>query len=214
MGIVPRARAVGSTIALTTRLNPDKGIEQWVTSVGTRARTKASTDDIAPVTPRLLLRGLNTIAASVGDEVSRVAVLREQGCEGVDVELLVVVAVALGVGRSRGDGPGVVVGDVGGETANGGGGACSFVDLGEQLGCWADVGAPAEPAGVAGVEIGRDVRVVEGLDGVLDAAGVGGLGLLAFGDVKVGDEVAKTVGLCGKMSVAGCDMRGTTVAYR
>lgn len=199
MGIVPRASTVTRTITLTTRLDPNKSVEQWVTSVSARASTKASTDNIAPVAPSLLLRRLDTIAARVRDEVGRVAVLGEQRSEGVDVQLLVVVAVALGVGGRGGDGPGVVVCYVGREAADGGRRAGGFVDLREELGGGADVGAPAEPARVAGVEVGGYVWVVEGLDCVLDARFVSGLGLLAFGDVEVGDEVAETVGLCAEV---------------
>lgn len=199
VGIVPRASTVTRTITLTTRLDPNKSVEQWVTSVSARASTKASTDNIAPVAPSLLLRRLDTIAARVRDEVGRVAVLGEQRSEGVDVQLLVVVAVALGVGGRGGDGPGVVVCYVGREAADGGRRAGGFVDLREELGGGADVGAPAEPARVAGVEVGGYVWVVEGLDCVLDARFVSGLGLLAFGDVEVGDEVAETVGLCAEV---------------
>jgi len=54
---------------------------------------------------------------------------------------------------------------------------------------------------VAGVDVGAYVGEVEVLDGVLDAGGVGGLGVLALLDVQVGDEVAETVGLCGKLLV-------------
>lgn len=118
VGIVARAGAVRSAIALTTGLNPDKSIEQWVAGVSTGARTKARADDIAPVAPGLLLGGLHAVAAGVGDEVGWVAVLGEQRGESVDVQLLVVITVALCVGRRRGDGPGVVVGHVGGETAD------------------------------------------------------------------------------------------------
>lgn len=77
--------------------------------------------------------------------------------------------------------------------------------MGEELRGRADVGAPAEPASVAGIEVGGDVGVVEGLDCILNTRGVGGLSLLALGDVQVGDEVSETVGLCGKVLVSRQD---------
>lgn len=85
----------------------------------------------------------------------------------------------------------------------------------EELGGGADVGAPAEPARVAGVQVGGYVWVVEGFDCVLDARFVSGLGLLAFGDVEVGDEVAETVGLCAEvLAFESLSFGERTVAYQ
>ena len=55
---------------------------------------------------------------SIHDEVSREASGCEERSQGVDVPLLVAVGVTRGVGGAGGDGEGVVVGDVGGETAD------------------------------------------------------------------------------------------------
>ena len=57
------------TTYLTTGLDPNKCIDVSVTSVGTRAETKASTRDVAPVTPLLLASGLLSAATSVDDEM-------------------------------------------------------------------------------------------------------------------------------------------------
>jgi hypothetical protein len=76
--------AVRGTVALTTGLDPDDGVDERVTSVGRRASTEAGTLDVAPVTP-LLTDVLDTRASLVDDEVGGEVVLRKQGSEGVDV---------------------------------------------------------------------------------------------------------------------------------
>ena len=119
----------------------------------------------------------------------------EKGSKGVDVALLVAVGVALRVGRAGGTGPGIVVGNVGGQTTDCGGATSSLVDLREQGRCGSDVGGPTEPAGVTGVQVHGDVGEVQVGNGVLDAGQVGGLGVGALGDVEVGHQVSKTVGL-------------------
>lgn len=117
----------------------------------------------------------------------------EQGGDGVDVQFLVVVLVSLRVRRGGRGVIAVVVGDVGDEAAQGLGLAGVAPDGSEELGCGREIGVPAEPAGVAGVDVGVDVGEVEGFYGVFDAGDVGGLRFLAFGDVEVGNEVAETV---------------------
>jgi hypothetical protein len=193
VGIVARSARVASPITLPARLDPNQRINKRVSRVGSRQAAEPSPLDIAPVAPRLLLRRLHAAAALVDDEVRVPAVAREQRRDRVDVQLLVVVLVALRVGRRGRDIVAVVVGDVGHEAAQRLGLAGFGPDLREQFGCWREVGVPAEPAGVAGVDVRGHVGEVEGFDGVFDARDVGGLGFLAFGDVQVGDEVAETV---------------------
>jgi hypothetical protein len=69
VGIVSSARGVGGTIALTSGLDPDDGIDVRVVGVGRWADTEAGTLDVAPITP-LASDVLNTRATLVNDEVS------------------------------------------------------------------------------------------------------------------------------------------------
>lgn len=195
VSIVTSGAGVAGAIALSTRLDPDDGVDERVAGVGGRAHAKARVLHIAPVAPGLLAGRLHSAAALVDDEVSGEAVLLEEGSDGVDEELLVVVLVALGVGGCGGGVVAVVVGDVGHEAAEGGGLAGFGVDSGEELGRRREVGLPAEPARVACVDVHGDVGEVERLDCVFDTGDVGGLGFLAPGHVHVGDQIAETVGL-------------------
>lgn len=61
--IVSRRTGVRGTITLTTGLDPDERVDESVTGVGGRTNTEASADNIAPVTPSLLLGRLDTVAA-------------------------------------------------------------------------------------------------------------------------------------------------------
>jgi hypothetical protein len=194
--VAGRTRVAGA-VTLATRLDPNNGIDKSIARVGGRDASETGTLDVAPVAPSQLSRRLDAAARLVDDEVCVPAVGLEQRGDGVDVQLLVEVLVALGVGRGGGDVEAVVVGDVGGQTAEGGGLAGFGVDLGEQLGGGCQVGFPAEPAGVACIGVGCDVGEVERLDCVLDTRNVGRLGFLALGDAEVGDEVAETVRLWG-----------------
>lgn len=63
MGIVSSGRAIGGAIALAPRLHPDEGVDERIAGVGGRALAKACVNDIAPVTPGLLARGLFAVAA-------------------------------------------------------------------------------------------------------------------------------------------------------
>jgi hypothetical protein len=193
--IVASGARVAGTVALSARLDPNQSINERVSRVRSRQAAETGSLDIAPVAPSLLLRRLHAAAALVDDEVRVPAVACDQRRDGVDVQLLVVVLVALGVGGCGGDVETVVVGSVCHETAQGLGFSCVRPDLREELGGGPEVGVPAEPAGVPGVDVGGHVGEVECLDGVFDAGDVGGLRFLAFGDVQVGDEVAETVGL-------------------
>ena len=194
MSVVTAGAGVAGTVTLSARLDPDDGVDKSITSVGGRGASETGTLDIAPVTPSLLGSRLDAAATLVNNEVGVPAVCLEERGDGVDVQLLVEVLVALGVGRCDGGVVAVVVGDVGGQTAERGGLACASVDLGEHLGGGSQVGFPAQPAGVASISVRGNVGEVESLDGVLDTLNVGGLSFLASGNVQVGDEVAETVG--------------------
>ena len=67
----------------------------------------------------------------------------EDGSERVDVLLLIADSVSLGVRWTSSDAPGVVVGDVGDETAYRCWGTSVLVELGEELCRRRDVGSPA-----------------------------------------------------------------------
>lgn len=91
--------------------------------------------------------------------------------------------------------PGVPPGNVGGETTDLLGAAGVLVHLGELLGAGLQVGVPAEPPAVAGVDVHDHVGQVEVLERVRHALLVGGLALLAGGEVGIGDQVGQGVGL-------------------
>lgn len=196
--IVANSRSVAGTIGLTARLDPDKGVSQRGASVGGGADTEAGADGVAPVALLDLAGGLLAGTAGVDDELGGEAGGVEQGGEGLDVALLIVVGVGGGVRGSGGEGPAVVVGHVGDETADGLGLAGGLVDVSEQSGGGLDVGGPAEPAAVASVKVLGDVGEVELGDGVVGALLVGRGGVGTLGNVGVGDEVGKRVGLDDK----------------
>jgi hypothetical protein len=60
--VVAGGGGVRGTVALATGLDPDPGIEERVGGGRAWADTETSADDIAPVSPCLLLGGLNTVA--------------------------------------------------------------------------------------------------------------------------------------------------------
>jgi hypothetical protein len=91
--------------------------------------------------------------------------------------------------------PGVPTGNVGRETANLAGGSGARVGAGELLGSRGQVGVPAEPAAVAGVDVHDDVVEVELRQGVGDALAVARGRGLAGGEVGVGHQVGQGVGL-------------------
>ena len=62
VSIVSRGGGVAASIALSTRLDPDKGIFQGVASVSCKAYTKTSTNHVAPISPSVLLGWLDTVA--------------------------------------------------------------------------------------------------------------------------------------------------------
>ena len=63
MRIIPVRRTVGCTITLSTRLDPDKCVLDSIARLAARADSKPSPFNIAPVTPRILLGGLDSIAS-------------------------------------------------------------------------------------------------------------------------------------------------------
>lgn len=121
---------------------------------------------------------------------------REQRSQGIDILLLVADGVSLRVGRAGTDAPGVVVGDVGREAAHLRRPPRRLIQVAEHARRRTDVGSPAEPAGVSGIEIHGHVGEVELLDGVGGAFLVGGGRAGALGHVQVGDEVREGIRLC------------------
>lgn len=199
--VIASSRGIRGTIRLTTRLDPDESVGESITSVGGRSKSKTSTLGVAPIALSLLTSRLLTRSALVDDKLDiGPALLSEKRSEGVDVSLLIVVGVALGVVGLGGELPAVVVGDVGDETANARRLASVLVDLGVELSSRANVGGPAEPATVTGIEVHGDVGEVEFLDSVNGELLVSTLGLGTLVDVQVGDQVSKRVRLCNGIS--------------
>lgn len=219
VGIIPHGGGVGGAVALATwktprqrtshnlthepreggekeltGLHPNNRICQRIPGVGRRPRPKAGANGIAPITPRLLARRLLPTPSLVDDKLGIEPLRREQRAQGIDIPLLIAVRIALRVARARPDGPGIVIRDVTRQSANGGGGPGVLVDAGVQVRGGLEVGLPAEPAGVAHVDVHGDVGEVEFLQGVGDAFPVGGGGVGAFLDAEVGDEVGEAVG--------------------
>lgn len=196
--VITNSRAVGSTIRLTAGLDPDEGISQLEAGVGRGGTAEAGTVDVAPVTP-LLAETLDTVAASVDDGVVGHAGGLEALAKGVDVSALVLARVVLGVGGggelAGGQVPGVPAGHVGGDATELLGAAGGLVGLGELLGAGLEVGVPAEPAAVAGVDVLDDVGKVERLERVGDTVAVAGGRVAAGLNVGVGDQVGERIGL-------------------
>lgn len=59
--VIPGGSRVGRAITLSTGLDPHKGILERIAGVSRGANTEAGADDVAPVTPGVLLRGLDAI---------------------------------------------------------------------------------------------------------------------------------------------------------
>ena len=88
--------------------------------------------------------------------------------EQVVCSLIRVESVHRSVPRRSRCGERVVVGDVGREPADERGRVRGLVHLREERRRGLDVGGPAEPAGVSGVEVEPDVALLQGADGVGD----------------------------------------------
>lgn len=95
--VVTGSGRVRSTIRLTTRLDPDKGINKRVASGTSRADTETSALDVAPVAP-LLAETSDAVAASVDDGLAGHAGGLELGREESDELLLVLGLIPLGIG--------------------------------------------------------------------------------------------------------------------
>lgn len=89
MVVIARAAGVASTIAFTTRLDPDNSIDQAGSGVRRGPGAEACVVDVAPIAP-LLADVLHTGAALVDDEVGRETLLRQEGSQGIDVKLFIV----------------------------------------------------------------------------------------------------------------------------
>lgn len=80
MRVVSSSRAVRGAVTLAPRLHPDEGIDEIIAGAGGRADAEASVDDIAPVTPGLLARGLFAVAAwNLVIQLARVRAEEEKG---------------------------------------------------------------------------------------------------------------------------------------
>lgn len=148
--VVAARRGVGSSVALATGLDPDKGINEIVTSAGGRPDTETSADGVAPITPSCLSSWLLAAAAGISDEMNICpTIVLEKWGNGVDVELLIVVGVTGGVRWGRADGESVVVGNVGSKTTDLRWATSITPDLVEELCSGVKVGSPAQPASVS-----------------------------------------------------------------
>jgi hypothetical protein len=61
--VIPGGRRVGRAITLSAGLDPHERILERIASVGRGANTKAGADDVAPVTPGVLLGRLDAITS-------------------------------------------------------------------------------------------------------------------------------------------------------
>lgn len=194
--VVARGAGVAGTIRLAAGLAPDEGVGELEARGRGRAHAEAGAVDVAPVAP-LLAQARHRVAARVDDGVVREAGRLERRAELLHVQLLVLARVVLGVRRrrelARAQVPRVPPGDVGREPAHLLGAAGVLVHLGELLRAGLQVGVPAEPAAVAGVDVHDDVRQVEALEGVGDTLLVRALALLARRQVGVGDKVGERI---------------------
>jgi hypothetical protein len=199
VGVITDSGGIGSTVALTTWLDPDEGIEESVTSVGAWAGTETSSHSVTPITPFVLASWLLARSALVSDEVSIPTVALEERSEGVDVSLFVTNTVDVGellsVRRAGGDGPGVVVSNVGSKTTERSWRTGGLVETSEVWARLRQIVWPSEPTSVASIEIHGNVRHVQGLDRIVDAVFISSLSVGALGDTHVGDHVGNTVGL-------------------
>lgn len=196
--VVARGARVAGAVRLAAGLAPDEGVGELEARGRRRAHAEAGAVDVAPVAP-LLAQARHRVAARVDDGVVREPGRLERRPELLHVQLLVLARVVLGVRRrrelARALVPRVPARDVGRDPAHLLGAARVLVHLGQLLRPGLQVGVPAEPAAVAGVDVHDDVGQVEALEGVGDALLVRALALLACRQVGVGDEVGERVGL-------------------
>ena len=102
MSVIAIGRGVGSTIRLTTGLDPDEGINKRITGIRGRTRAEASAAGVAPMALLDLASGLLAGAADVDDELGvGPAVGGQDGGDGGDESLLVAVDVGGGVDGAK-----------------------------------------------------------------------------------------------------------------
>lgn len=191
-GVVARGARVAGAVGLAAGLAPDEGVGELEARGRGRAHAEAGAVDVAPVAP-LLAQARDGVAARVDDGVVREPGRLERRAELLHVRLLVLARVVLGVRRlgelARAQVPRVPARDVGRDASHLLRAARVLVHLGELLRAGLQVGVPAEPAAVAGINVHDDVGEVEALESVGDALLVGALAVLAGLQIGIGDEV-------------------------
>ncbi len=196
--VVAGGALVARAVRLAAGLAPDEGVGEAVARRGRRAHAEARAVDVAPVAP-LLAQARHGVAARVDDGVVREPRRLQRRPELLHVRLLVLARVVLGVRRRRelagAQVPRVPTRDVGRPAAHLLRAARVLVHLGQLLRAGLQVGVPAEPAAVAGIDVHDDVGEVEALESVCDALLVRALAVLASLQVRVGHEVGERVGL-------------------
>lgn len=198
--VVSGGGGVGSTVTLTTWLDPDESVEESVTSVSAWAGTETSSLLVAPITPVELTSWLLAGTTLVSDEldVGPSGLLKERS-EGVDVSLLVTDTVDGGELLSDrwagSDGPGVVVGGVGGKTTESGWLTSVLPEGNIVWSSGAQVVWPSEPTSVASIQVHGNVWQVQVLEGIVDAVFIRSLCVGALGDTHVCDHVGHAVWL-------------------
>jgi len=175
--VVSGGRGVGGTVRLSSGLDPNDGVDQARSGVGSGPSTESSTVDVTPVTPSTT-DILTARATLVNDKGSVPTSGPQCWCESFDVVNLIVVRVGGSDGIRRGSTEGVVIGNVcfeilsippesrnstkailtGSETAEGLRGAGILVNLGEELTGGCQVCGPSEPSSVTGVDIHANVK--------------------------------------------------------
>lgn len=173
-------------------LDPDESIDESISGGSVRTDAETCADLIAPISLLDLASGLLSAARLINDELSiGPSSIGKSGSNGVDVALFVTVGVGGGVSGASSDGPGIVVGNVGGKTAEVLGGAGVSVDLTKHSRCLGKILWPSEPSSVTTVQVHGDMgesELRDGIDGQL-LIGSGGTGTL--GGTHVGDSVGK-----------------------
>ena len=109
--VVSGGRRVGGTVRLSSRLDPNDGVDQARSGVGRGSSTESSAVDVAPVTPSTA--DILTTRATLVNNKGSVPTSGLQGwCESFDVVNLIVVRVWGSDGIRRGSTEGVVIGNV------------------------------------------------------------------------------------------------------
>jgi phosphoribosylformylglycinamidine (FGAM) synthase-like enzyme len=103
MVVVAHSSRVAGAVTLTTGFDPNKSINEIITSVGTWPPAEASTDDVAPVSPLKLLSWLASGTALVNNELGIPTIAGQQWSDSVDIFLLIIHGIGSGVrwGRAK-----------------------------------------------------------------------------------------------------------------